>query len=162
MKTIAVLDRTKEPGADGEPLFQDVVTALVASGRTLPKIIGGRYGLSSKEFTPAMAAGVFQEAAKADPKPHFTIGINDDVTNLSIDYDESFSTETDDITRALFLRAGQRRYGWRQQELGQNRWRKYATLRTRLFCLRLAQGRFCHRFAPAVQPASDTWFLPGA
>ncbi|MEA1952747.1 MAG: pyruvate:ferredoxin (flavodoxin) oxidoreductase [Planctomycetota bacterium] len=106
VKVLAVLDRTKEPGADAEPLFQDVVTALVGSGRTLPKLMGGRYGLSSKEFTPAMVAGIFQEMAKSDPKPRFTIGINDDVTNLSLDYDASFSTETDDITRALFFGLG--------------------------------------------------------
>ncbi len=105
-KVVAVLDRTKEPGADAEPLHQDVLTALVGSGRTLPKVIGGRYGLSSKEFTPAMVKGIFDEMSKADPKPRFTIGINDDVTNLSLDYDASFSTETDDITRALFFGLG--------------------------------------------------------
>jgi pyruvate-ferredoxin/flavodoxin oxidoreductase len=110
--TIAVLDRTKEPGAAGEPLYQDVVTALSEcwAGHTgngkVPRVIGGRYGLSSKEFTPAMAAGVFQEMAKAQPKQHFTVGIDDDVTHLSLDYDPKFSTEGDDVTRAVFFGLG--------------------------------------------------------
>ncbi len=105
-KTIAVLDRTKEPGALGEPLFHDVLTALAECGASMPKVIGGRYALSSKEFTPAMVAGVFKEMAKAEPKTRFTVGIEDDVTNLSIDYDPAFSTEGDDITRALFYGVG--------------------------------------------------------
>ena len=92
VKKIAVLDRTKEPGAAGEPLYQDVITALAEgwaerAGLPLPKVIGGRYGLSSKEFTPAMVAAVYDELAKAEPKRHFTVGINDDVTHLSLDYD---------------------------------------------------------------------------
>ncbi|NLS95986.1 MAG: pyruvate:ferredoxin (flavodoxin) oxidoreductase [Planctomycetaceae bacterium] len=107
VKTIAVLDRTKEPGALGEPLYQDVVAALVENwSDSLPRVIGGRYGLSSKEFTPAMVKGVFDEAAKPDAKKHFTVGINDDVTNLSLDYDPSFSTEADDVTRAVFFGLG--------------------------------------------------------
>ena len=112
IKKIAVLDRTKEPGAAGEPLYQDVITALaecwpahVGNG-SMPLVIGGRYGLSSKEFTPAMAAGVFNELNKPKPKNHFTTGINDDVTHLSLDYDPQFSTETDDITRAVFFGLG--------------------------------------------------------
>ncbi|MGA2798065.1 MAG: pyruvate:ferredoxin (flavodoxin) oxidoreductase, partial [Thermoguttaceae bacterium] len=111
-KKIAVLDRTKEPGAAGEPLYQDVITALAEcwAGRSgngsMPQVIGGRYGLSSKEFTPAMAAGVFNELKKSQPKKHFTTGINDDVTHLSLDYDPNFSTETDDITRAVFFGLG--------------------------------------------------------
>jgi pyruvate-ferredoxin/flavodoxin oxidoreductase len=90
-KSIAVLDRTKEPGALGEPLYQDVVTAFseaFSSGTApfakQPRIIGGRYGLSSKEFTPAMAKGVFDELEKAQLKNRFTIGINDDVTHTSL------------------------------------------------------------------------------
>jgi len=106
-KSIAVLDRTKEPGAAGEPLYQDVVTALAEEWTgPMPRVIGGRYGLSSKEFTPAMAAGVFGELAKPQPKKHFTVGIDDDVTHLSIDYDPSFSTEADDVTRAVFFGLG--------------------------------------------------------
>src|SRR5690606_25558215 len=93
VKAIAVLDRTKEPGAIGDPLFLDVVAALNQDGHLHPKVIGGRYGLASKEFTPAMAKSVFDELAKPAPKPHFTVGINDDVTWLSLAVDESYSLE---------------------------------------------------------------------
>ncbi len=112
-RSIAVLDRTKEPGATGEPLYLDVVSALVeqvASGSApfavMPRIIGGRYGLSSKEFTPAMVCAIFQELAKPVMKNHFTIGIDDDVTHTSLSYDESFSTEPDDVVRAVFFGLG--------------------------------------------------------
>ncbi|MFW6170923.1 MAG: pyruvate:ferredoxin (flavodoxin) oxidoreductase [Planctomycetota bacterium] len=110
-KVVAALDRTKEPGSQGEPLFQDVLTALVdywpsAAGAAMPQVIGGRYGLSSKEFTPAMAAGVFAEMAKPQPKRRFTVGIDDDVTHLSVEYDPTFSTEKDDVTRAVFFGLG--------------------------------------------------------
>jgi pyruvate-ferredoxin/flavodoxin oxidoreductase len=106
-KKIAVLDRTKEPGAIGEPLYLDVVSALAECWTgAMPKVIGGRYGLSSKEFTPAMVNAIFAELGKPAPKNHFTIGINEDVTHSSLDYDESFSTETDDVTRAVFFGLG--------------------------------------------------------
>ncbi len=110
-KSIAVLDRTKEPGASGEPLYQDIVTALAeaaASGGLdrMPRVIGGRYGLSSKEFTPGMVKAVFDELAKDKPKNHFTIGIRDDVTHTSLDYDASFQIEGKDVTRALFFGLG--------------------------------------------------------
>ena len=112
VKKIAVLDRTKEPGAAGEPLYQDVVTALSESwaahsgNGSFPHVIGGRYGLSSKEFTPAMVAGVYHELTKEQPKRQFTVGIVDDVTNLSLDYDPDFSTEKDDVVRAVFFGLG--------------------------------------------------------
>jgi pyruvate-ferredoxin/flavodoxin oxidoreductase len=113
VKSIAVLDRTKEPGALGEPLYQDVVTALSesffsASPRLAhhPIVIGGRYGLSSKEFTPAMVKGVFDELKKPQPKNHFTIGIQDDVTHTSLDFDPTFSTEDPRTIRALFYGLG--------------------------------------------------------
>jgi len=111
VKSIAVLDRTKEIGAGGEPLYQDIVTALaeaVSDGEvnTMPRIIGGRYGLSSKEFTPAMVVAIYNELAKPQPKRHFTIGIIDDVTHTSIDYDQSFQIESDKVTRALFFGLG--------------------------------------------------------
>ncbi|NQT11866.1 MAG: pyruvate:ferredoxin (flavodoxin) oxidoreductase, partial [Planctomycetes bacterium] len=112
VKTVAAMDRTKEPGAIGEPLYQDVVAALAenwaahAPEAPIPQVIGGRYALSSKEFTPAMTAGIFAEMAKEKPKRHFTVGINDDVTHLSIDYDPSFSTELEDVTRAVFFGLG--------------------------------------------------------
>jgi pyruvate-ferredoxin/flavodoxin oxidoreductase len=106
-KAIAVLDRTKEPGSTGEPLYQDVVTAFA---ETAPfksvRVIGGRYGLSSKEFTPAMVKSVFDELKKAEPKNHFTVGIEDDITFTSLTYDETFSTESDDQVRAMFWGLG--------------------------------------------------------
>jgi pyruvate-ferredoxin/flavodoxin oxidoreductase len=113
VKIIAALDRTKEPGSTGEPLYLDVVAAVseaMASGeapfRALPRVIGGRYGLSSKEFSPAMIKGVFDEMAKAKPKNHFTTGIHDDVTHTSVDYDPTFFTEEPDTVRALFYGLG--------------------------------------------------------
>ncbi len=91
VKTIAVLDRTKEPGSIGEPVYLDVITAFVESGIAMPKIIGGRYGLSSKEFTPPMVKGIYDEMDKANPKNHFTVGINDDVTFTSLEPDKNFT-----------------------------------------------------------------------
>ncbi|NLG72321.1 MAG: pyruvate:ferredoxin (flavodoxin) oxidoreductase [Chloroflexi bacterium] len=107
VKAIAVLDRTKEPGAAGEPLYQDVVTAIT-EGWTgeIPTIIGGRYGLSSKEFTPAMAKAVFDELKKADPKNHFTVGIYDDLSHTSLDFDPTFSIEQPETVRCLFYGLG--------------------------------------------------------
>ncbi len=107
VKSIAVLDRTKEPGSLGEPLYQDIVTAYAESSReSMPTIIGGRYGLSSKEFTPSMIKGVFDELKKEEPKNHFTIGIYDDVTNTSLDYDPDFSTEPENVFRGVFIGLG--------------------------------------------------------
>jgi pyruvate-ferredoxin/flavodoxin oxidoreductase len=113
VKTIAVLDRTKEPGSAGEPLYQDVITAIAElhSSGTLPlaafpRIIGGRYGLSSKEFTPSMVKALFDEMKKAMPRNHFTIGINDDVMHTSLEYDPTFTTEPDDVVRAMFYGLG--------------------------------------------------------
>ncbi len=111
VKAVAVLDRTKEPGAPGEPLYQDVVTALAeeaAAGRlpAMPTVIGGRYGLSSKEFDPPMAKAVFDELAKPGPKNHFTVGIYDDVSHTSLEVDRSFSTEADDVVRGVFFGLG--------------------------------------------------------
>ncbi len=113
VRTIATLDRTKEPGAAGEPLYQDVLTAVgeaVMSGESpfeqMPKVIGGRYGLSSKEFTPAMVKGLFDEMQKAQPKNHFTVGIRDDVTHTSIEYNPEFSIEDPEAVRAIFFGLG--------------------------------------------------------
>jgi pyruvate-ferredoxin/flavodoxin oxidoreductase len=97
VKGIAVLDRTKEPGSIGEPLYMDTVNAFVESGRSLPKIIGGRYGLSSKEFHPGMVKAVYDELLKEDPKNHFTIGINDDVTKTSLKYDPYLTLDNNTI-----------------------------------------------------------------
>lgn len=113
VKKIATLDRTKEPGALGEPLYIDVRTAFgeaLSEGYSpcaeYPKIVGGRYGLSSKEFTPAMVKAVFDNLAADKPKNHFTVGINDDVTHTSLDYDPDFHTEPDDVVRAVFFGLG--------------------------------------------------------
>ncbi|MEH2363351.1 pyruvate:ferredoxin (flavodoxin) oxidoreductase [Nostoc sp.] len=131
VKAIAVLDRTKEAGSAGEPLYLDVVAAIheawgvggdegaggdegvmgatspsSPSSPSSPKIIGGRYGLSSKEFTPAMVKGIFDNLAQAKPKNHFTIGINDDVTHTSLSFDPNFSTESDNVVRAMFYGLG--------------------------------------------------------
>ncbi len=109
VKALAVLDRTKEPGAIGEPLYQDVVTALnedLGELRTRPLIIGGRYGLSSKEFTPAMVKAVLDELKKDKPKNHFTVGITDDVMHTSLDYDPTFITEDPQTVRCLFYGLG--------------------------------------------------------
>jgi pyruvate-ferredoxin/flavodoxin oxidoreductase len=111
VRAIGVLDRTKEPGSVGEPLYQDVVTAFSESraehgNASSPRIIGGRYGLSSKEFTPSMALAVFDELKKPLPKNHFTIGINDDVSHTSLEYDPAFSVESPDTVRALFYGLG--------------------------------------------------------
>ncbi|MCK6482684.1 MAG: pyruvate:ferredoxin (flavodoxin) oxidoreductase [Phycisphaerae bacterium] len=113
VRSIAVLDRTKEPGAIGEPLFLDVVASL-AEARQLrtsplagePRIVGGRYGLASKEFTPAMVKAVFDELARPNPKPRFTVGIVDDVTHLSLDVDDEFDIEADDVFRGVFFGLG--------------------------------------------------------
>ncbi|HEX6718999.1 MAG TPA: pyruvate:ferredoxin (flavodoxin) oxidoreductase [Pyrinomonadaceae bacterium] len=104
-RAVAVLDRTKEPGSTGEPLYQDVVTAFSETKHNV-RVVGGRYGLSSKEFTPAMVKAVFDELNKHEPKNHFSIGIDDDVTFTSIPFDPSFSTEPDDQVRAVFWGLG--------------------------------------------------------
>ncbi|MEI2652500.1 MAG: 2-oxoacid:acceptor oxidoreductase family protein [Microthrixaceae bacterium] len=113
VKKIAVLDRTKEPGAAGEPLYQDVVTALaeaLANGTApftqMPRVVGGRYGLTSKEFTPAMVKAVYDELSKPTPKNHFTVGIIDDVTNTSLDFDWNFNIEPEDVVGAVFWGLG--------------------------------------------------------
>jgi pyruvate-ferredoxin/flavodoxin oxidoreductase len=97
VKAIAVLDRCKEPGADGEPLYKDVVTALAQAaadgGRAMPRVIGGRYGLAGKEFNPGMVKAVLDELAQPKPKRQFTIGIHDDVTHLSLPWDAAFRTD---------------------------------------------------------------------
>ncbi|ACK69708.1 pyruvate flavodoxin/ferredoxin oxidoreductase domain protein [Gloeothece citriformis PCC 7424] len=117
VKAIAVLDRTKEPGSAGEPLYQDILTAiqetlfsgnddLKAKLQNLKVIVGGRYGLSSKEFTPAMIKGVFDNLKADRPKNHFTVGIHDDVSHTSLPYDPSFSTEPSEVVRAVFYGLG--------------------------------------------------------
>ena len=113
VKTIAVLDRTKEPGSVGEPLYLDCVAALtegLANGwgqlKSMPRVYCGRYGLSSKEFTPAMIKAVYDNLSAGSPKNHFTVGINDDLTHHSLDFDLEFSIEPDNVVRALFYGLG--------------------------------------------------------
>jgi pyruvate-ferredoxin/flavodoxin oxidoreductase len=105
VKFISVLDRTKEPGSSGEPLYLDVVNALV-EGRLNIKVIGGRYGLSSKEFTPAMVKAALDELTKPEPKNHFTVGINDDVAHTSLELDSTFMIEPDETVRCVFFGLG--------------------------------------------------------
>ncbi|MDP3483715.1 MAG: pyruvate:ferredoxin (flavodoxin) oxidoreductase, partial [Sulfuricella sp.] len=113
-RRIVVMDRTKEPGADGEPLYKDVVTAIAeaytaGAGKfaTMPRVVGGRYGLSSKEFTPGMIKGVFDELKKDQPKNHFTIGIIDDLTHTSLDWDPDFRTDAGHgVNRCMFYGLG--------------------------------------------------------
>ena len=112
-RVIGVLDRTKEPGSSGEPLYLDVVTSVAeafsngqARFKAFPKIVGGRYGLSSKEFNSAMVKGIFDELKKPDPKHNFTVGIVDDVSGTSLNYDPEFSTEPPDVFRGLFYGLG--------------------------------------------------------
>ncbi|MDP6482526.1 MAG: pyruvate:ferredoxin (flavodoxin) oxidoreductase [Nitrospinota bacterium] len=113
VRSVAVLDRTKEPGGTGEPLYQDCLTALhegITNGwgklKDPPAVIGGRYGLGSKEFTPAMVKGLFDHLAGRERKNHFTLGIEDDVTHTHIPCDPSFSIEPDDVCRAVFYGLG--------------------------------------------------------
>jgi len=113
VRSIAVLDRTKEPGAPGEPLYQDCVNAVfeafstgIGNFKTLPRVFGGRYGLSSKEFTPAMVKAVFDNLKLEVPKNHFTIGITDDVTNTSLEFDRDYDIEPEEVIRAMFYGLG--------------------------------------------------------
>jgi pyruvate-ferredoxin/flavodoxin oxidoreductase len=111
VRRVAVLDRTKEPGSFGEPLFLDVIAALSESHvdgerELMPLVVGGRYGLSSKEFTPGMAAGVLAELARERPQRRFTIGINDDVSGTSLPYDSSLDIESPETVRAVFFGLG--------------------------------------------------------
>jgi len=113
VKKIAVLDRTKEPGSLGEPLYEDIRTAISEDldsdkpkFKAMPRVVGGRYGLGSAEFTPAMVKAVYDELGKDKPRNHFIIGINDNVMKLSLDYDKSFTIETADVYRALFYGLG--------------------------------------------------------
>lgn len=106
VERVAVLDRTKEPGATGEPLYQDVCTAVREAGLNVPTIINGRYGLSSKEFTPGMVKAVFDNLAQDFPKNHFTVGILDDITRTSLDWNVDFDIESDQVKCSVFYGLG--------------------------------------------------------
>ena len=162
VKSIAVLDRTKEPGALGEPLYLDVLAALreakdagFSPFAADPQVIGGRYGLSSKEFTPACVKAVFDELAKPAPKAHFTVGIVDDVTHLSLPVDPEFDIEPDDVVRGVFFGLGSDGTVGREQELDQDHRRGDGERRAGLLRLRLEEGRRGHHLAPALRAAQD-------
>ncbi len=106
VKTITVLDRTKEPGSLGDPLYSDVCTAFMEKGGTFPKILGGRYGLSSKEFNPSMIKAVFDNMEISSPKNHFTVGINDDVTHTSLEVKKGFNSAPQGTVGAKFWGLG--------------------------------------------------------
>ena len=159
VKSIAVLDRTKEPGATGEPLYCDVITAFAEMG-VAKKVIGGRYGLSSKEFTPAMVKGVFDELLKAHPKNHFTIGIKDDVTHTSLDYDPELLHRSPRHRARAVLRTRRGRHRRRQQELHQDHRRRDRQLRPGLLRLRFQEVRLHHHLPPALRPQADPLQLP--
>ncbi len=164
VRGIAALDRTKEPGAIGEPLYQDVITALSegwTQGGNMPRVIGGRYGLSSKEFTPAMVMSVFDELQKDDPKRHFTVGIVDDVTHLSLKYDNEVTTEADDVIRAVFYGLGSDGTVGASKKLGKDCRRKHSHVCPGVLCLRLEESRLGHGLTLAFQPAADQLDVPG-
>ena len=158
MRSIAALDRTKEPGSVGEPLYLDVIAALSEAkqeGDASPGVIGGRYGLSSKEFTPAMVKTVFDELGKQAPKPHFTVGITDDVTHLSLDVDDSFDIEGDDVQRSIFFGLGA------DGTVGANKnsikiiGEETDNYAQGYFCLRLEEVRRHDNLPPAIRTESD-------
>ena len=124
-------------------------------------MIGGRYGLSSKEFTPAMVKAVYDNLARTNPKEHFTVGIQDDVTHTSLDYDPEFSTEPDNVVRALFYGLGRGWHSRRQQELHQDYRRKHRQLCAGLLCLRFEEIRRHDRLASALRPEADPLYLSG-
>ena len=165
VRAIAVLDRTKEPGAPGEPLYEDVVTALserVSTGAlpVMPRVIGGRYGLSSKEFDPAMAKAVFDELAKDQPKNHFTVGIVDDVSHTSLEVDRSFTTEPDDVVRAVFYGLGADGTVSANKSLGEDHRGGYGPLRAGVLRLRLEEVGFDDHLPPAVRAAPHPLDVP--
>ena len=160
VKSLAVLDRTKEPGAGGEPLYLDVQNALVEGKRPAIKVIGGRYGLSSKEFTPAMVKAVLDELSKAEPKNHFTVGINDDVSHTSLTYDTSFSVETEDTVRCMFFGLGS------DGTVGANKnsikiiGEETDNFAQGYFVYELEEVRHGHDLPPALRPPADPRPVP--
>ena len=155
IKAISVLDRTKEPGSAGEPLYLDCVNALHETGRSDVRVVGGRYGLSSKEFTPAMIKAALDNIAGPDPKNHFTVGIHDDLSGTSLDFDEDFSVESGDVFRALFYGLGSDGTVGANKDsikiIGDNT----ANYAQGYFVYDSKKAGADHRFAPAIRAASD-------
>ena len=165
VRRIAVLDRTKEPGSIGEPLFLDVVAALAeahADGEraVMPTVIGGRYGLSSKEFTPGMVAGVFAELARERPRRRFTIGIDDDVSRHEPALRRGARHRVAGHRPRRLLRPRRRRDRRREQEHDQDPRLRGRPARPGLLRLRLQEVRLADRVAPALRPAADPRALP--
>ncbi len=168
VRAIAVLDRTKEPGAVGEPLYLAVVAAIAEAMdgdappfATAPRVIGGRYGLSSKEVTPSMIKPIFDELSAARPKRHFTVGIYDDVTHLSLRDRRRVPAPTSGRRGAGgVLRARLGRHGRRQQGVGQDHRREHRPVRPGLLRLRLQEVGLGHRVAPALRARADPLDLP--
>ena len=166
-RAIAVLDRTKEPGAVGEPLYLGVVAALAEAMdadappfATAPRVIGGRYGLSSKEMTPSMIKPIFEELDAARPKRHFTVGIYDDVTHLSLPIDGLPPSAPSRRGPGHVLRARLGRDGRCEQGVGQDHRREHRPVRTGLLRVRLQEGRVGHGVPPALRPRADPVDLP--
>ncbi len=157
---VAVLDRCKEPGSLGEPLFQDVVTALSERGGTMPLVAGGRYGLASKEFTPAMAASVLAHLAEPEPRRRFTVGIADDVSHLSLSVDTSFYDRARRRRPRGLLRARRRRHRRGEQELDRDHRRALRWPRAGLLRLRLEEVGLGDRLAPALRATPDRLVVP--
>ena len=156
VRSIAVLDRTKEPGSVGEPLYLDCVNALYEQGRSDLRVVGGRYGLSSKEFTPAMIKAVFDNLAEASPKNHFTIGIDDDLSHTSLPSRSQFLHRAGRSCARTVLRARIRRHSGREQGVDQNHRREHGSLRARIFCLRFEESGCDDDLAFALRSAADS------
>src|SRR5262249_6259084 len=155
VRAIAVLDRTKEPGSQGEPLFLDVVSAISEAAERQPKVIGGRYGMSSKEFTPGMVAGVFAELARDRPLRRFTIGITDDVSGSSLPVRRVTRHRAVGHCPRHVLRPWLRWHRRREQEHHQDPRLRSGASRSGLFRLRLEEVRLADRVAFAVRVATD-------
>lgn len=162
VETITVLDRTKEPGALGEPLYQDVCAAFVEKGeqiRLFPKLLAGRYGLGSKEFSPAMAKAVFDNMLVGGPKNHFTVGIEDDVTHLSLEVGEDFNTVPEGTVQCKFFGLGSDGTVGANKDSHQNYRRPYRSLCPGLFRLRFQEVRRIHGLPSAVSARPRQIFL---
>ena len=159
-KKIAVLDRTKEPGSLGEPLYLDVCSALFEKGVQNIQVVGGRYGLGSKEFNPSMCYAVYKNLEQAEPKNHFTVGIYDDLTNTSLDFSEKYDAAPEGAISLQILRARLGRHRRREQGFHQDHRRPYRHVRTGLLLLRFKEVRRHHRLPPALRQDAHPVFLP--
>ena len=159
VKRIATLDRTKEPGALGDPLYMDVRT-MYYNEADAPEVYGGRYGLGSKDTTPGQIVAVYDNLDQEKPKNQFNIGIDDDVTFTSLPPVEGISTEPEGTIRCKFWGPRVRRNRWCQQECHQNHRRQNRSLRTGLFRLRFQEVRRRDHFSPEIRKKQDTVHLP--